>query len=97
MGKDEFLSSETYNHEAEELVKRTEVQETPFTIIETDGQVFGTLGKFRLTEPLEATEENKSIIFDELRTFTWNRVLQLIICVFQEQETITNLLKEEDQ
>lgn len=87
------LTKDDRNEEAEELVKRTDIEGTPFTIIETDGKIFGVMGKYRITEPAESFELVKA----ELKQITWNRILQMIIIVTQEQESIKELLKEENK
>ncbi len=47
------------NFGTEELVKRTEVKNTPFTIIEAEGKIFGALGMNRITEYGKSVDEIK--------------------------------------
>lgn len=59
-----------------ELVKRHEVQGTPFTVIELvdDKKIFGVLGNYRITEPMKTVAEAQT----ELQKITWKRILQVI-------------------
>lgn len=54
-----------------------DIENTPFTII-TDNEEnkhFGCMGNHRLTEQYENIEELKT----ELKTITWNKIIQVII------------------
>jgi hypothetical protein len=75
---------DTIEIQNEELVKRHEIEETPFTIVETDGYFFATIGQYRITEPKDTLEECR----DEVTKFTWNNITNLII-------TITEILKNQ--
>ena len=80
MSKDSLSVELGPNEQAEELVKRTPVKDTPFTVIETDGKVFGVMGKYRLTEPYEISEVNHIKVVNELLDITWNRIIQVMPC-----------------
>ena len=45
----------------EELVKRTEVENTPFVLVEQDGNKFLTLGNYRITDVDLTDEELKEL------------------------------------
>lgn len=79
---------------AEELVKRTEVSDTPFTIIETEGRVFGTFGQYRITEP----SDSYALVEAELRRITWNRIVQIVAIIVAQRNKLddyVNDLKED--
>lgn len=59
-----------------ELVKKHEVQGTPFTIIEMvdEKKIFGVLGNYRMTEPMKTVAEAQT----EMQKITWDRILQVI-------------------
>lgn len=63
----------------EELIKRTEVKDTPFMIISTEGKHFGVLGQYRITEEYNDFAQCKK----DLTKFTWNRAIQVISLVNQ--------------
>lgn len=58
-----------------ELITRDEIEDSPFTIIGTEGKYFGTMGKFRITEPRKTKKE----VEKELKEITWNRIVQVIL------------------
>lgn len=62
-----------------ELVKKTEIPETPFVIIETEGRTFGTFGQYKITEDRGTIEEVRA----ELEPITWNRLLQIMTIVHE--------------
>ena len=79
--------------ENKELLERHEVENTPFTIIGTEGKYFGSMGKFRITEPKGTKEE----IEKELGEITWNRIVQIILLLLEVVESeadIKNALKK---
>lgn len=63
-----------------ELVKRTEIKDTPFTVITTQNKSFGVMGKWRLTEDYH-NEENA---INEMEKMTWNRIIQVIMLISEE-------------
>lgn len=64
--------------EGTELIKKTDIKNSPFVIISADGKHFAALGNYRLTELYTSFEECKK----EIQKITWNRIIQII--------TITN-------
>ncbi len=68
----------------EELIKRTEIADSPFTVIETEGKVFGTMGQYRLTEQFDSFEE----AMEETRLFTWNRVVQVMMLLVDKLKAV---------
>lgn len=67
----------------QELIKRTEMANSPFEIITTDEGSFGVMGKWRITET--STEE---IIKLELEQITWNRIVQVIALINEAQKEL---------
>ena len=59
----------------EELVKRKGIKDTPFEVITIDGESFGTMGAYRLTEKYDNVKECEK----DLKKMTWNRVLQVMM------------------
>ena len=57
-----------------ETISRENVKDSPFTIITIDGKSFGTMGDYRLTEEGTIKEIRK-----QLKTITWNRIIQVIM------------------
>lgn len=44
-----------------ELLVRTEIENTPFTVVTTENDLFITLGKYRITQPGKFTTKNEAI------------------------------------
>ncbi len=70
-------ASETDN---KELISKTEIRDTPFTVIEIDKQFFGVMGQHRITE----VSDNKMKVIKELKKFSWNRVMQVMMLLGQQ-------------
>ena len=62
-----------------ELMERTDIEDTPFTIITTEEGSFGVMGKFRITEKGTYTDVKK-----ELEKITWNRVIQVTMLLWEQ-------------
>ena len=67
-------AEEVVSKGSSETIKREDVKDSPFTIITIDGKSFGSMGEYRLTE-----EGNIKDIRKQLKTITWNRVIQVIM------------------
>ena len=65
--------------ENEQLIKRHEIPTTPFTIVEIEGEYFGSMGNYRLTEKFKSFEE----AHDAITANTWNNVTNLIITIHE--------------
>ena len=74
------------NTQVEELVKREEVEHTPFTIVTTEEGSFLTMGKYRLTEA-QTIEE----VRQEAKKVTWNRLIQVMMLL---NETMGEMKEE---
>ena len=71
----------------EELIERDEIKDSPFEVITKNGQSWGAMGQYRLTE----VGNNRKKVKRELEKITWNRVIQVIMILNE----INNKLKTE--
>jgi hypothetical protein len=60
---------------SKELIKREEIENTPFTIVTVNKESFGAMGEYRITEPRETAEE----VREELKEINWNRIVQVMM------------------
>ena len=72
----------------EELIKRLSIKDSPFEVITKDGESFGVMGNYRLTEPGKDAETIK----EELEKITWNRIIQVVMIL---DEIKNKLAKDE--
>lgn len=64
-----------------ELIKRTEIKDTPFTMISLNkDKHFGVMGKYRITEDFKNEEE----CMNELEKISWNRIVQVMMLLCKE-------------
>lgn len=96
--KDLLLNvKETDNNESSsELIKRHEIEDTPFTVIEIEGVFFGVMGQYRLTDERDNFDEVEKLLKD----FTWNRVIQVLLLMSEQGllgKNINELNKEENE
>lgn len=63
------------------LIEYKSVLGTPFTIVRKEGIKFGVMGKHQITE----TTENEEELEEELKKITWNRLIQVIM-ILKENE-----------
>ncbi len=83
-------------NENEEIIRRTEINETPFTIVTTEGKMFGVMGKYRLTEVYDVEdikdakdlEDIEKVLEEELTKITWNRLVQVMILITGNENLI---------
>lgn len=69
--------------DSRELIEKKQIPETPFTAIRIEDKWFLTLGKYRLTNPVE----NYDLIEAEANNTSWERILQIMkIVVLDELE-----------
>jgi SHS2 domain-containing protein len=70
--------------ETEELIRRTEVKNTPFVVISlNEKEHFATLGEYRITEKYESQEEAEK----ECKAITWNRIIQIVMILNEKLKT----------
>ena len=74
-----------------EMIERNEIKGTPFTIISTNGEHFGVMGSYRITENMNSVGE----VEDELKCITWNRIVQVMMILNELKETASKAIKEE--
>lgn len=71
----------------EEIIQRDEIKNSPFEVITKNGQSWGAMGQYRLTE----VENDRKKVKRELTKITWNRVIQVIMILNE----ITNKQKQQ--
>ena len=63
------------------LIEYEHIKDTPFTIVSKEEGHFGVMGKHQITE----VKENKEVLRRELKKITWNRLIQ-VIAILKENE-----------
>lgn len=58
-----------------EVIERFQVEKSPFTIISVNGEHFGVMGEYRMTE----SYESRGACEKELKQITWNRIIQVMM------------------
>lgn len=74
----------------EELFQKESIKDSPFTVVTKDGESFGVMGQYRLTEPMKSVKAVK----EELSKITWNRIVQVIM-VLDESKSKLNTKKQD--
>lgn len=72
-----------------ELVKRTEIPNSPFVIIETERGCFGALGEYKVTEDYETVEE----VEKDLGDVSWNNITKLILVLIEKMKKLDQIEK----
>jgi hypothetical protein len=70
---------DTITIENEQLIKRYEVENSPFVIVNIDNVYFGTLANYKLTKDYETKEEAEKALTEP----TWNNITNLIIILHE--------------
>lgn len=68
-------AEEVVSKDSSETISREDVKDSPFNIITVDGESFGVMGDYRLTEKAGTVEEVRK----QLKKITWNRIIQVIM------------------
>lgn len=77
LSKESYGNAEkTDNKNYSETIKYHEVENTPFTIVENEEEIFGVLGNYRITEIRD--KKDIEILNEELKEITWNRIIQVM-------------------
>jgi hypothetical protein len=76
------------NFSNEELIKRKEIESTPFVVVTINGKSFGSMGAYRLTESFDTEEEAENTV----TKMTWNSITNVIMCIMDA--TLNNLKKQ---
>ena len=84
------LQQESSNTTDKQVSTFKPLEGTPFTLVSDEGKVFGIMGKYRLTECFESEEEAEK----EVKKITWDRLIQVISIMINEQDKIKNLNEE---
>ena len=74
-----------------ELIERNDIKGTPFTVISTEDKHFGVMGGFRITEEMKSVGE----VEDELKSITWNRIVQVMMILAELKDEAQKAIKEE--
>ena len=74
----------------EELLKVTQIEDTPFACLKNDDKYYLVLGKYRLTQELKSEEECKEAATDA----SWNRIMQICAIMIAESDEIIDIKKE---
>lgn len=75
-----------------ELIERHHIEDSPFMVITNneDGLSYGVMGKYRMTELYNSKEE----CIEEMSKITWNRIIQVIICLNHDQQNREELINK---
>ncbi len=74
-----------------QTIKRVEIPDSPFHVITIDGESFGVMGDYRLTEKSASETE----VREELKKITWNRIVQVVMLLEEVRTKINNKIKEQ--
>lgn len=66
-------------HSGKKLIKRTEIQDSPFTIISQENEHFVTMGNYRISEKCNSIEEAKS-----LTKINWNLITTVTAIIVEK-------------
>ena len=72
-----------------ELIEREEIKDSPFMMVTTNGESFGVMGDYRLTE--SGTKEE---IRFQLREMSWNRIIQVIMILNEKKEEMNKEIEK---
>ena len=72
-----------------QLIKKVEIKNSPFHVVTVDGQSFGVMGQYRVTENSDSVRQIK----EELESITWNRIIQVVLLL----DEIKSKIKKEDK
>jgi hypothetical protein len=84
---EELVSNKDSSTNTEELVSRKDIKDSPFVVIgiKEKKQFFGVMGSFRVTEVYKTEKEVET----ELSKITWNRIIQVMLLLLEQQESLT--------
>lgn len=74
----------------EELVKVTEIEETPFACLKIEDNYYLVLGKYRLTQAMESEEAVQVAATDA----SWHRIMQVCSIMIAESEELLKIKEE---
>lgn len=76
--------STSEERKTEELITRDEIKDSPFHVIGTEQGFFGSVGKYRITEPKKTKKE----VEKELSEITWNRIVQVMLILLETHKDV---------
>lgn len=74
-----------------QTITRKEIKDSPFHVITIDGESFGVMGDYRLTEK----SADESEVIKELKKITWNRIVQVVMLLEEVRTKLNNKIKEQ--
>ena len=74
-------------------LKYTNIENTPFTIVEEKGEYFSIIGKHRITQNYESFEK----CVEETKKITWDRIIQVIWAIAVKVDEINKLKNNNDE
>jgi hypothetical protein len=74
-----------------QTITRKEIKDSPFHVITIDGESFGVMGDYRLTEK----SADESEVIKELEKITWNRIVQVVMLLEEVRTKLNNKIKEQ--
>ena len=90
MNAEEVVNKDSGTSE-NQTIKRVEIPDSPFHVITIDGESFGVMGDYRLTEKSASETE----VREELKKITWNRIVQVVMLLEEVRTKINNKIKEQ--
>lgn len=69
-----------------ELIKRTNIKDSPFEIIDKEGVFFGVMGNYRLTPKTTSFKA----VEKELKEITWNRIIQIVMILNEIKDKLND-------
>ena len=78
------IASATDREDSSATIERTDVKDTPFTIMKTEDAIFAVMGKYRVTENHKTVAECKK----EVKKITWNRVVQVMMVLMEHKDRL---------
>lgn len=67
------------------LFQQWEVDGGPFTVVKMDEKFFVTMGRYRVTQPMETKDE----AFADAREINWHRIMQVVQIMIDENQPKT--------
>lgn len=84
-------NKKTSSNVKDEIIQRTEIKNSPFEVITRDGEHWGVMGNYRLTEVVSSKKQ----LINELEKVTWNRIIQVVMILSEITEKRKQLTKKD--
>jgi len=76
--------------DGKQTIEREEIKDSPFHVITIEGESFGVMGEYRLTEKAQSKKE----VIEQLEKITWNRIIQVIMLLEEVKTKLNDKIKE---